>query len=184
MSESTKSVEMSGRDRAIRALCLPLLVAMCAARAFAAPPQSEPASPAVARYAAALQAELTAMQRQPSCSAEARGRFHCTFTGSGTAGSVMHAVYSDQTDTVYVYLERYAMLPPDAPQTPTLLRRMMELNWQLLVGKLEWSARSGEVRLSAVLNTDSNFDRRALRSTVLALETVAERYRHELTGKP
>jgi len=92
-------------------------------------------------------------------------------------------VYSDETDTVYVYLERYAMLPPDDPHSAALLRRMMELNWQLLVGKLEWSARSGEVRLSAVLNTDSNFDRRALRSIVLALGATANRYRGELGGR-
>jgi hypothetical protein len=50
------------------------------------------------------------------------------------------------------------------------------------VGKLEWSARTGEVRLSAVLNTDSNFDRRALRSIVLALDELAGRYRGELGG--
>lgn len=150
--------------------------------ASAGPPAAAPAgSP---RYAEVLEAELTAMQRQPSCSAEARGRFHCSFAGAAPASRLMHAVYSDQTDTVYVYLERYAMLPPDGAQTPARLRRMMELNWQLLVGKLEWSARSGEVRLSAVLNTDSNFDRRALRSIVLALEAVAERYRHELAGSP
>lgn len=154
---------------------------LCALPAAAAPPPPGAPGP---RYADALQAELGAMQRQPSCQVEASGRFHCTFTGAGPAAGAMHAVYSDQTDTVYVYLERYAMLPSDDPQTPTLLRRMMELNWQLLVGKLEWSARSGEVRLSAVLNTDSNFDRRALRSIVVALETVAERYRHELASGP
>ena len=151
-----------------------------------AEPPSAPAN--TARYARELQAELTAMQRQPRCQPETHGRFHCSFAATGATsgghGSTLHAVYSDQTDTVYVYVERYAMLPADDARTPTLLRRMMELNWQLLVGKLEWSARSGEVRLSAVLNTDSNFDRRALRSIVLSLETVAERYRQELASRP
>jgi hypothetical protein len=143
---------------------------------------SAPAA-AAARYAGALQAELVAMRREPTCVPEARARFHCTFAGETADSGTMHAVYSDETDTVYVYLERYAMLSPDDAHTPTLLRRMMELNWQLLVGKLEWSARSGEVRLSAVLNTDSNFDRRALRSIVLALDAAANRHRGELGGR-
>ena len=56
----------------------------------------------------------------------------------------------------------------------------MELNWELLVGKFEWNPRDGEVRLSAVLNTDSNFDRRALRSIVHSLDTIAARYEREL----
>jgi hypothetical protein len=149
--------------------------------AAAAP--SAPEAGAVPRYAAALQAELVAMERDPSCAHEARARFHCSFAGETADSGTMHAVYSDETDTVYVYLERYAMLPPDDPHSAALLRRMMELNWQLLVGKLEWSARSGEVRLSAVLNTDSNFDRRALRSIVLALGAAASRYRAELGAR-
>ena len=150
------------------------------------PAAAEPPAPGSAttpRYASALQAELVAMQREPTCVPEARGRFHCSFAGETAGSGTMHAVYSDETDTVYVYFERYAMLPPDDPQLAAMLRRMMELNWQLLVGKLEWSARSGEVRLSAVLNTDSNFDRRALRSIVLALGAAANRHRSELGGR-
>ena len=58
----------------------------------------------------------------------------------------------------------------------------MELNWELLVGKFEWNPRTGEVRLSAVLNTDSNFDRRAFRSIVHALDSIAVRYYRELHG--
>jgi hypothetical protein len=154
------------------------LAALSGLPAAAAPPASDTA--AAPRYAVALQAELVAMQRGPSCVPEARGRFHCSFAGETADSGTMHAVYSDETDTIYVYVERYAMLPPDDPHTAAMLRRMMELNWQLLVGKLEWSARSGEVRLSAVLNTDSNFDRRALRSIVLALGSAATRYRNEL----
>jgi hypothetical protein len=160
------------------ALAWPLALASLAALPASAAPAASEGAP---RYAEALRAELVAIGRAPTCAPEARARFHCTFASEGD-GLVMHAVYSDETDTVYVYVERYAMLPPDDAKTPALLRRMMELNWQLLVGKLEWSPRSGEVRLSAVLNTDSNFDRRALRSIVVALETAAGRYRGELDG--
>jgi len=70
---------------------------------------------------------------------------------------------------------------PEGTATPALLRRLMELNFQLLGPKFEWDPATGEVRLSAVLHTDSNLDRRALRSMVHTLLSVADRYQPELT---
>ena len=49
------------------------------------------------------------------------------------------------------------------------------------------SSTTGEVRLSAVLNTDSNFDRRAFRGVIRSLIRLADRYAPEvgqLTGAP
>jgi hypothetical protein len=135
------------------------------------------------RYAAAIEQELSHMGIAAQCAREPSQRFHCSWRralASGAGDLALHAVYSDESDTIYLYVERYLVQPSDAAQTPALLRRLMELNWELLVGKLEWSPRSGEVRLSATLSTDSNFDRRAFRSTIRALESVAERYRTEL----
>ena len=60
------------------------------------------------------------------------------------------------------------------------VRRLMELNWSLLVAKLEWNAADGEVRLSMIQNTDSNFDRRAFRGLVRRIESLADRYAREL----
>ena len=123
--------------------------------------------------------------RTRSARAKPSTRQHCTWSGRSAATRsdlIVHAVYSDDSDTVYVYVEHYLMLPPEAPQTTATLRRLMELNWELLVGKFEWNPRTGEVRLSAVLNTDSNFDRRAFRSIVHALDSVAARYYRELHG--
>jgi hypothetical protein len=144
-----------------------------------------PATSATPRYAEALAHELKAMGIAAKCTAEADTRQHCTWSGRSAATQndlVVHAVYSDDSDTVYVYVERYLMLAPEAPRTQATLRRLMELNWELLVGKFEWNPRSGEVRLSAVLNTDSNFDRRAFRSIVHALDSAAVRYYRELHG--
>jgi hypothetical protein len=70
-------------------------------------------------------------------------------------------------------------LAETSPRLPVVLRRAMELNWELLAAKLEWSATSGELRLSAVLHTDSNFDRRAFRSLVRALDRLCLRYSAE-----
>lgn len=138
-----------------------------------------------ARYADAIAHELTAMGIAAKCSAEADTRQHCIWSGRSAATRndlTVHAIYSDDSDTVYVYVERYLVLAPEAPQTTATLRRLMELNWELLVGKFEWNPRTGEVRISAVLNTDSNFDRRAFRSIVHALDSVAVRYYRELHG--
>jgi hypothetical protein len=145
--------------------------------AVAAPTASPP------RYSGALERELESMGRHPSCELEARDRYHCSFeAATSAAGRVptMHAVYSDQTDTVYLYIERYLTMPSVHARTPAVLRRLMELNWELLACKFEWNPRSGEVRLSAVLSTDSNFDRRAFRSLVHALEVTSARYDREL----
>jgi hypothetical protein len=145
--------------------------------AAAAPAASLP------RYSGAVERELQSMGRHPSCELEARERYHCSFEAATTSvghAPAMHAVYSDQTDTVYLYAERYLTLPSDHARTPAVLRRLMELNWDLLAGKFEWNPRSGEVRLSAVLSTDSNFDRRAFRSLVHALEVTCARYDREL----
>jgi hypothetical protein len=89
--------------------------------------------------------------------------------------------YSDTTDTVYLYLDHYAQFPADSANAPVLFRRMAEMNWEMLVGKFEWSPTSGELRLGAVLNTDSNFDRRAFRGMVRALLRLGARYADEFT---
>lgn len=150
---------------------------MLAAVAFAQDP-----APA-ARYAMQIEAELRQLGIEAQCASEPQARHHCRFVRPAVTGAgelSLHAVYSDQSDTIYFYVERYLLLPSDHARAGTVLRRLMELNWELLVGKFEWNPRSGEVRLSATLSTDSNFDRRAFRSIVRALEMVATRYAAEL----
>jgi hypothetical protein len=164
---------MKARSEHVISGALALALAATAAAQATQPP----------RYASAMQYELQSMGLRPSCTNEPQARFHCTCTGQASTAArqrIIHAVYSDESDTVYFYIEGFLSLPPDGPKAPAVLRRLMELNWELLIGKLEWSPRTGEVRLSAVLNTDSNFDRRAFRSIVRALDTVATRYEREL----
>ena len=137
------------------------------------------------RYARAIEEELSAMGIDARCELRADRRQHCSYSRAATTKGLkldVEAVYSDESDTVYVYVARYLVLPPDAPGTQTVLRRLMELNWELLLGKFEWNPRSGEVRLSAMLSTDSNFDRRAFRSLLHGLEGLATRHEPELRG--
>lgn len=136
------------------------------------------------RYLSAMERELTAMRvRGASCERTDEQRGTCVFTALGVSTGrefTVRMVYSDRTDTIYVHVERFLEAPADADSTNALLRRLMELNWTLLLGKFEWDPTDGEVRLAMVLNTDSNFDRRAFRSAVRAIGQLADRYHSEL----
>ncbi|RLB49648.1 MAG: hypothetical protein DRJ42_20610 [Deltaproteobacteria bacterium] len=135
------------------------------------------------RYLAAIETELEALSIPHSCEAVSEIRAHCAFPYRGRSTERefdVHLVYSDDTDTIYFYVARLATALPDASTTPALLRRLMELNWSLLVAKLEWNAADGEVRLSMIQNTDSNFDRRAFRGLVRRIGSLADRYAREL----
>jgi hypothetical protein len=145
----------------------------------AAVPEGQP------RYLAAMRDELSAMGiTDAACEATDSQRAHCRLTREGSTTNrayEMHLAYSDVTDTIYAYVDRYLVAASDGAHTDPLMRRLMELNWTMLLGKFEWDPTDGEVRLAMVMNTDSNFDRRAFRSTVRALTALADRYEGELT---
>lgn len=135
------------------------------------------------RYFRVMEQELATMGLGATCVTLSASRARCDYRARSSPterGFQARALYSDETDTIYFYVERYLVAAPHAASTQALLRRLMELNWSLLTAKFEWNPHDGEVRLSAVLNTDSNFDRRAFRSIVLALDTSAARYHAEL----
>jgi hypothetical protein len=172
-----------------RHAAIALGLATAAPTAFA---QSQP------RYLAQMQAELQAMGLGPQCAASSATVGACSIrarvpgpdgrTPNPTGRTFVVAMtYDDGSDTVYVYVERYAALAADAAAAPQIARRLHEFNWEVLGAKFEWSPTRGEIRLSSVLHTDSNFDRRAFRSIVRSLVRVADRYAGELsrlTGSP
>lgn len=135
------------------------------------------------RYLEAIEAELEAMGVEATCEAEGSVRAHCAFrhvTRDATRELWVRMTYSDESDTLYVYVPRLVVAPPEDETTPAVLRRIAELNWRMLATKLEWNASDGEVRISAVLHTDSNFDRRAFRTLVRVVLGQAQRYQPEL----
>lgn len=171
------------------------LLLLCAAPAAAQDDEAEPSEESPAsetlevdegqpRYLEAMQRELRGMRvRGASCEAADAQRARCELTARGiTTGREfpVRLVYSDRTDTIYLYVERFLEVPADGQTTGRVLQRLMELNWTLLLGKFEWNSTDGEVRLAMVVNTDSNFDRRAFRSAVRAIGQVADRYFNEL----
>ena len=164
------------------AALLPWLLAPLTALGQTAPPRASP-SPDAPRYLATMERELRALELDPLCRAESPVLARCEVRAHAP-GSLeeleLQLVYSDETDTVYAYVPALAQAAPDARTTPALLRRLAELNWELLLGKLEWSATTGEVRLSMVLSTASNFDRAAFRSMARNLARLAGQLRPEL----
>lgn len=138
------------------------------------------------RYLGAIRAELDGMGiTGVRCEAAAGDsqRATCAFqqTGAETDRTLdVRLAYSDVTDTIYLYAAEYLSAPSDGEHSNAVLRRLMELNWTMLLGKFEWDPTDGEVRLAMVMNTDSNFDRRAFRSAVRGLNVLADRYYPEL----
>lgn len=146
-------------------------------------PHRPPQQPAVPRYLAAMESELRALELDPLCHAESPVHARCDVTvhaPGATEEFELRLVYDDDTDTVYAYVPALLSAAPDARSTPAVLRRLAELNWELLLCKLEWNATSGEVRLSSVQSTASNFDRPAFRAVVRNLARLAGRLRPEL----
>ncbi len=166
----------------MKAICaaLGLSLLVCPALASA---QTEP------RYLPQVRTELTAMGYAAQCAPVSATVGTCRVehvgaqaAGATTAGRRFELVveYSDVTDTVYAYLARYAALRVEQPNATTAFRRIAEMNWEMLIGKFEWNAASGELRLGAVMHTDSNFDRRAFRGAVRSLLRLGDRYADEV----
>lgn len=149
-----------------------------------APTQAVDAVPAgQPRYLAAMRTELQALGVEGACAADDPQRAHCDVRLQGETSQRpfdVRMVYSDATDTIYFYIDHYLTAPADAPTTDALLRHLMELNWRMLVGKFEWDASNGDVRIAMIMNTDSNFDRRSFRSIVRSLQEQADRLYAEL----
>lgn len=131
-------------------------------------------------YMGAIEEELSSLGYSPTCDAE-RGR--CTFEiDSEVARNVFPIVvqYNSPADTVLITTDRFIQAPADNENTTQLLQRLLELNWAQLAPMFQWNSNDGTVRLAAMINTDSNFDRRAFRSVVQALRQQTETNYREL----
>jgi len=147
-------------------------IAAAAALAFSLGSAAAPAKPP--RYLDAVRQELARLGIAATCE-PAKGA--CAFSRAlGGLGVEVAATAecSDVSNTVYVAVPRLVEVAGDGPSLP-LARRLLELNRRLATAKLEWDPLGRAIRLSTVLSTDSNFDRKAFRSQVLALFAAAER---------
>jgi Putative bacterial sensory transduction regulator len=178
---------MSARLSLAAALSLPALATVAWAQAPASEdaPARRDEAPASGqpRYLSAIQSELEALHIEATCQVGDPQRGGCEWTSHGSTSQRdfnVRLTYSDRTDTIYLYVQNYLEVAPNSRGVEPLMRRLMELNWQMLTGKFEWDPMHSEVRLSMTLNTDSNFDRRAFRAAVRGLLSLADRYATEL----
>jgi hypothetical protein len=150
------------------------------ATAAEAQPDSETVNP---RYFDVVESELSAMSVSATCQVTDENRATCNYVHHGQRSEhdfTLKLIYSDESDTIFMYVDRFLMAPIANPGTPALLAHLMELNWAMLAGKFEWDSNDGEIRLSVTLHTDSNFDRRAFRNLLHSLALRADRYYVEL----
>jgi hypothetical protein len=152
--------------------------AAAVALALALPAFAAPKAPP--RYLDAVRQELARLAVEAACVPEAGS---CSFRRRlGGLGTEVEATIScsDATATVYAAIPRLVALPDGDGPSLALARRLLELNGRLVTAKLEWDPLAGAIRLSTVLATDSNFDRKAFRSQLAALFAAAERLLPEL----
>jgi len=166
-------IELRDLSRRVAALALVATVS-CPSIAL---PETEDDAP---DYLPAIRQELARLDIDANCD-EATGT--CFFTrklGADGRAFDFGIRYCRTTETVYVYIERFLDLPSAEGPSIELARRLLELNRRMVTAKLEWDRPTNAIRLSVVLNTDSNFDRRAFRSQLKGLFANAERLWPEL----
>jgi hypothetical protein len=81
---------------------------------------------------------------------------------------------------VYIAVVRYLEIPPYHPRIGEIMRRLMELNWKLSLGKLEWDSSDGEARLSYAFTTEDGVGQRALGVAIGYLVSAADNHILEL----
>jgi hypothetical protein len=155
-----------------KAVSLCLLLTLCAT---GMPTSAEDlkSEAGAANYFPAICQELTRLQIQARCDEASV----CTFEHRlSPDGPVLKAFvrYSRLTDTVYAYLDNMIVFEHDEIPSMELLVTLLSFNAKMVTSKFEWHAHSRSVRLSTVLSCDSNFDRRAFRSQIKGLLTVAK----------
>ena len=87
---------------------------------------------------------------------------------------------SPKTDTIYIFIKEFLSLEDPAGPTEQLGRLLLSYNRELVTAKFEWDKMTDSIRLSTTVNTDSNLDRKSLRSQVAGLWAVAVRLWPEL----
>ncbi len=95
-------------------------------------------------------------------------------------GYDVRILIDNERDYVYMCVTRLLTCPATHPRLVPLLQRLMELNWQLLIGKYEWDNTYGEVRLSYTFSTENGLGYEAFVACFQLLVMAADEYYPEL----
>jgi hypothetical protein len=81
----------------------------------------------------------------------------------------VRVVVDMKRELVYVFLNRYLVLPEDHPNRDAVLRALMKKNWDLNIGKFEWDPSDGELRFSYCFSTENGVGYDAFNAVVMTL---------------
>jgi hypothetical protein len=96
------------------------------------------------------------------------------------ASHSLRIVIDSKRQLVYLFLNRYVMAPEDHPRLNEILHRLMDLNWDLNVGKFERDKTDGEVRLSFTFTTENGVGFEAFEAIARTLLSTGDRLWPEL----
>jgi S1-C subfamily serine protease len=86
----------------------------------------------------------------------------------------VRVVIDAEKQLVYIFINRYISVPEDHPRLAEIHRRLMELNWDLNIGKFEWDKSDGEIRLSYCFTTENGVGFEAFEAIVITLLKTAD----------
>ena len=93
----------------------------------------------------------------------------------------LHIVADAERRLLYIFLNRYLVVPRDHPNLDTVLRTLMDHNWGLNLGKLEWDKSDGEVRMSHTFTTENGVGFEAFAAVVTTVTRTGDKLWPELS---
>lgn len=104
---------------------------------------------------------------------EERGAAHMVMVGDNGKFDT-HVLCDPDTALAFIIISDYLSVPPDHRNCDKVLRRLMELNWALNVGKFEWDSEDGEVRFTFCFSTENGIGYEAFQAVFGTMVTTAD----------
>lgn len=133
----------------------------------------------VAGFVVEMSEQIKAVGGRPVCDEEG-GRCRYRYRGAGEQSHEIHLWYGETSKTIYIFVNHYASAEGTNAATPVLMRHLSAMSRSLGIARFEWNEADGEVRLSTVMNVDTNFDRNALRGLLRFIQDSADRFKPQI----
>lgn len=91
-----------------------------------------------------------------------------------------YVLANTESALAFIIIGDYMTVRPDHRNCDKVLRRLMELNWKLNVGKFEWDPSDGEVRITFTFSTENGVGYEAFKAVFETLAVTADQYKEEL----
>ena len=81
---------------------------------------------------------------------------------------------------VYMSVLDLYKMKADDPKAGEMAKKMLELNYGMVLTKLEWDSKEGEVRLSTALTTEDGLSKKRFSASLITLISTAEQVKAKL----